>query len=69
MLLHIILGIGCFAAGGVCVLMFQGSTLKAAIATEIGALKTDIADIKGKIDPAAQPPAPKAAATGQSAGP
>lgn len=60
MLTTIIVGIACFAAGGVCTLMFQGATLKDAIAKEIAALKSDFASIKDRLDPsaAAQPSAP-----------
>lgn len=52
-MITIIVGIACFAAGGVCTLMFQGATLKDAIAKEIAALKADFTSLKDRLDPSA----------------
>lgn len=65
MLTTIIVGIACFAAGGVCVLVFQGSSLKQAIATEIAALKADLASVKDRLDPSAAAPPSKTQPIGQ----
>lgn len=52
-LFHLILvALVCFVLGSVAVAVYHGKSLKDAIAAEVAALKSDIAAIKAKIDPA-----------------
>lgn len=45
----IIVGIACFAAGGVVALMATGVNLKTAIAKELATLKADVEALKAKL--------------------